>query len=231
MRRASALLLLCAACSGQASGPIPASEVPQSKEILRNHRVTISRLELAPREATPMHKHDRDMLEVFVNRGHTQNTVSGHKPAADNMAAGEVRFLNAGYVHAVENEGPDALRVVMVEFADPQGKKEQLGTASRYCNPGSTTACVDEKNLFCTARVCVEDVSMAPGAVSTKHSHPTDHMLVAVSDYELTDQIEGKGTVVRTRKSGEVEYILAGINHRLTNTGPASARFVVLVWR
>jgi quercetin dioxygenase-like cupin family protein len=77
----------------------------------------------------------------------------------------------------------------------------------------------------------VEDVTMAPGAVTTKHSHATDHMLVAVSDYELTDQVEGKGAVVRTRKSGEVEYIPAGITHRLTNTGQAPARFTVIVWR
>ncbi len=230
-RTAAALLLLCAASTGQVPAPIPDSEVPQRKEILRNHRVTVSLLELAPREATPMHQHDRDMLAVFVNGGRTRNTIFGRTPAADKMAVGEVRFLNAGYAHATQNEGAGPFRVVVVEFADPQGKVEQVGTASHYCNPGSTTACVDEKNLFCTAKVCVEDVSIAPGAVTTKHSHATDHMLVAVSDYELTDEVEGKGTVVRTRKSGEVEYVPAGITHRLTNTGQALARFTVIVWR
>ena len=34
--------------------PITDSEVPQRKEILRNHRVTVSLLELAPRQATPV---------------------------------------------------------------------------------------------------------------------------------------------------------------------------------
>jgi oxalate decarboxylase/phosphoglucose isomerase-like protein (cupin superfamily) len=56
-------------------------------------------------------------------------------------------------------------------------------------------------------------------------------MLIAVSDYELTDRVEGKGIVVRTRKSSEVEYIPAGITHRITNTGQAPARFIVIVWR
>jgi quercetin dioxygenase-like cupin family protein len=222
MRRAAALLLLCAACAGQVPAPIPDNEVPQRKEILRNHRVTVSLLELAPRDATPIHRHDRDMLAVFVDGGRTRNTT---------MEVGEVQFLNAGYTHATKNEGADRLRVVNVEFADPQGKMEKVGTASRYCNPGSTTACVDEKQLFCTAKVCVEDVSIAPGAVTTKHSHATDHMLVAVSDYELTDQVEGKGTVVHMRKSGDVEYTPAGITHRITNTGQAPAHFTVIVWR
>ena len=63
-RAAAALLLLCAACAGQVPAPIPDSEVPQRKEILRNHRVTVSLLELAPRQATAMYRHDRDMLAV-----------------------------------------------------------------------------------------------------------------------------------------------------------------------
>ena len=231
MRRAAALLLLCAACAGQVPAPIPDSEVPQRKEILRNHRVTVSLLELAPREATPMHQHDRDMLAVFVDGGRTRNTVLGHKAVADKMAVGEARFLNAGYSHTTKNDGAGPLRVVIVEFSDPQGKVEEVGTASHYCNPDSTTACVDEKQLFCTEKVCVEDVSIAPGAITTKHAHTTDHMLVAVSGYELTDRVEGKGIVIRTRKSGEVEYIPAGITHRITNTGQAPARFIVILWR
>lgn len=231
MRVTAALFLLSVACTGQVPAPIPNSEVPQRKEILRNDRITVSLLELAPHEATPMHQHDRDMLEVFVNGGRTRNTIFGQKPAADQMAVGEVRFINAGYAHASQNEGAGPFRVVIVEFADPQGKMKQVGGGSHYCNPGSATACVDEKNLFCTAKVCVADVNIAPGAITTKHAHATDHMLVAVSDYELTDEVEGKGTVVRTRKSGEIEYTPAGIKHRQTNSGQAPAHFTVIMWR
>jgi quercetin dioxygenase-like cupin family protein len=193
--------------------------------------VTASLLELAPREATPIHQQERDTLVVFVDGGRARNTVLGHKALAENLSVGEVRFFNSGYSQVTQNDGSRRLRVVIVEFADPQGKMEKVGTASHYCNPDSTKACVDEKQLFCTEKVCVEDVSIAPGAISSKHGHPTDHMLVAVSDYELTDRVEGKGIVVRTRKSGEVEYIPAGITHRLTNTGQAPARFTVIVWR
>ena len=237
MRRVlAAVLLLSAVCIAQAPLPIPYSEVPQRHELLNNRRVTVSLLELAPNEATPMHKYDRDMLSVFVTGSHTQNTVPGAKPVADNMPSGEVRFRNVRYIswsytHAWKNEGPGPFRVVIVEFADSQGKIKKIGTTSHYCNAGSTTTCVDEKNLFCTEKVCVEDVTMAPGAVTSKHSHATDHMLVAISDYELTDNVEGKGTVVRSHKSGEVEYIPAGITHQLTNTGTSPARFTVILWR
>jgi hypothetical protein len=60
------------------------ADAGQRKEILRNHQVTVSRLETgAAREATPLHRHDRDMLAVLVDGGRTRNTVSGaHLEAA-----------------------------------------------------------------------------------------------------------------------------------------------------
>jgi quercetin dioxygenase-like cupin family protein len=231
MSRLAFLLLLSAFCFAQNSAPVPETEVSQLKEILQNHHVTARLLELAPKGATPMHQHSRDTLIVFIDAGRVQNSEFGHRGGTDKFVAGQTEFHPAGYSHAVRNAGTTTLRAVVVEFADPQGKMQRAESKSRYCNPGSTTACVNEKNLFCTAKVCVEDVTFGPGAISTKHSHSTDHMLVAVSDYEFSDQIEGKGTTVRTHKSGEVEYIAAGISHQLTNTSKAPAHFMVISWQ
>jgi quercetin dioxygenase-like cupin family protein len=232
MRRVitAVLLLIGAACFGQAGAPIPDNEVPQRKVILENNKVMVSLLNLAPGDATPMHKHDKDMVTVFVDGGKTQHTLYGKEPTADKMEVGEVRFKNAGFTHSTKNEGAGAFRAVIVEFEEPQGQMEKQGTKSRTCAPDKN-ACVDEKQLFCTAKVCVENVSMAPGSSSIRHSHATDHMIVAVSDFELTDEVEGKGIVVRKHKSGEVEFLSAGITHRLTNTGKEAARFTVIVWK
>jgi quercetin dioxygenase-like cupin family protein len=226
------LVLLSAIAAAQTPAPIPAAEVPQRKEIFHNDHINAFLVELKPNESTPMHVHDRDFLTVFVSGGQIRHTEFGHGPSNQNIPQGAVRFRNAGFAHATQNESPQAFRSVIVEFAQPQGKTEKVGTKnSHYCNPGSETACVEEKYLFCTAKVCVEDVTMGAGAVSIKHSHTTDHMLVAVSDYQLTDQVEGKGKMVRTKWAGEVEYIPAGITHQLTNTGRGAARFIVVVWR
>ncbi|HSE47640.1 MAG TPA: cupin domain-containing protein [Terriglobales bacterium] len=233
MRRlVAALFLLCALCGAQKPAPIPDSSVEQRKEVFKNARVTVTRVDFAPGESIPMHQHSRDMIAVFATDGSARETLLGGKAKTEKIAAGEVRYHRQGYAHATSNLGSVPFRVELIEFADPQGAFEHgKPKKSHYCNPGSATACVDEHSLFCTAKVCVEDVTIAPGAVTTRHSHSTDHMLVAVSDYEFTDQIEGKGKVVRTRKSGEAEYIPAGITHQLTNTGKAAARFIVVVWR
>jgi len=203
---------------------------PQSQQIFSNHRVTVSTLELAPHQSAPK-QHAHDLLAVFITPGRIQNKLLNHKLLTDKLDAGEVRYSKAGSPLEITNEGDAPLRMVVVEFAEPEGKLERLGTTSHTCDPGSTTACWDEHNLFCTAKVCVEDVVIAAGTVTHKHSHATDHMMVAISDYELTDQVEGKDTVVRKRKSGEIEYIPAGITHQITNTGKDSAHFTVILWR
>jgi beta-alanine degradation protein BauB len=224
------LLLLCTICVSQDPAPRTISAIPH-KEILSNQRVTVSLMELSPGEATPMHQHDRDMLSVYVSGGRTRNTQFSEKSAADKTEPGQVRFRPAGYSHAVENVGKESYRLVMVEFADPQGKIKNIGTSSHRCNPEKSTACIDEKNLFCTAKVCVQDVVMAPGSATSKHSHSTDHMIVAISDFEMTDEAEGKEASARNYKSGGVVYIAAGLKHRLTNTGKTPAHFTVIVWR
>jgi len=73
MRAALTAALLCAAALGQKPAPIPDSEVEQRQELLRNPRIRASLLELAPREATPMHQHGRGTLAVFGSGGRTRN--------------------------------------------------------------------------------------------------------------------------------------------------------------
>jgi quercetin dioxygenase-like cupin family protein len=223
-------LFLMLWAAAQSAGPA-AGDAHPGKEILNNRHVVARVLEIAPGEALPAHALPHDSLTIFVNSGASKNKLEKIVPIGGKIEAGEVRFHGPGTSEAFKNTGDERLRTVEIEFVDPQGKTTRASDKQHYCNPGSATACVDEKSLFCTEKVCVEDVTIAPGAVTTKHMHSTDHMLVAVSDYELTDTIEGKGTVVRARKSGEVEYISAGIKHQLTNTGKATAHFTVIVWR
>ena len=233
MRRAAfVLFLLGALCLAQA--PIPDDQVPQRTQIFANKRVSASRLDLKPGELAPMHVHTLDTVVVFLTKGATNNASPARPVFKDEVWPGLSRYRSGPYTHALRNDAKTSFRAVVVSFLDKQGQveKPEKPKKTRYCNPGSKTVCVDETPLYCTAKVCVEDVTMAPGAVTTKHSHTTDHMLVAVSDYELTDKVEGKADpVVRTRKSGEVEYIPAGITHQLTNTGKAPAHFTVILWR
>lgn len=248
------LLLVVAFAFAEDKKPdaIPASQVLGRHELMRNKKVIVSTTDLPAGQSIPMHRHDRDYVTVVLTDGQLRETVadqsamkSGSKkvgrvfgamrvPGAtgDKVQAGEVVYNEAGYTHADENKGKIAMRAVTVEFLQPAGKQEDASrNSNKYCNPDDKKKCVDEKYLFCTDTFCAEDVTIDPGAVSTKHSHATDHMIVAVTDYQLTDSIVGKGTKVRTKKAGEVEYIPVGITHQLTNSGTSPVRFIVIAFK
>jgi quercetin dioxygenase-like cupin family protein len=215
-----------------AQQPIPTSQIKQRKEVFRNPHIVVYQIQIAPGDEIPMHTHDRDLLVVALHPGTRIHTEKGKPPVRERFKGGEVWFEAVGLTHATKNVGNAPLRVTGVEFNKGQGKQvPSRQKAGRYCNPGSKNVCVEEKYLFCTDRFCAEDVTFAPGAVSTKHAHATDHMLIAISDYHFKDEVEGKGTVYRNQRSGGVEYIGAGLTHQLTNVGDAPARFIVVAFK
>jgi quercetin dioxygenase-like cupin family protein len=215
-----------------AQQPVPATQIQQRKEIFRNAQVVAYATELAPGETAALHTHQQATLNVFLTPARRRVSRPNKLPQVDYPKLGDVTFDPQGTSHATQNTGDKPIRVTAVDFLKPPGKLVRSPQKrGRYCNLGSNTACVEETYLFCTDRFCAEDVTFAPGAVSTKHAHATDHILIAISDYEFKDEVEGKGAVVRARNSGDVEYIPAGITHQLTNTGTQPARFIVVAFK
>jgi hypothetical protein len=123
-------------------------------------------------------------------------------------------------------------RAVILEFNSSTGAIQPTKPSdSHYCNPGSEAACVDEKYLFCTVRFCVQKLSIAPGAVWRNNEYASDRMLVAVSDYKLSDKPTGKAASVRKRKSGEVEYFPRGAARQWRSVGSEQTRIIAVVFR
>jgi len=180
------LLVLMLSVSGYATqqhAPISADEVTLRHRIYGDGRVTIFLLDIPPGQATVLHRHDRDMLSVFVNGGRTRASFNGAAPVEDSFTPGDVRFRSAGFTHSTENVGTDRFLCVIFEFVDPQGARSSIPRpATHICTPGSQTVCVDEKPLFCTSKFCVDDLTMGPHAVRPFEAR-ADQILVAVSDY------------------------------------------------
>ena len=217
MKYLAAAVALCLS-SVLVSAQVPGASA--GEPILKNARVTVSRVEI-PSRGTAANTSAHDVLTVMV---------TGRPKSKE--APGSLFFSPAGQAAPLTNSSDSTAQAVRVEFTSPQGLMEKKHPApSRYCNPGSKTACVSEKYLLCTAKMCVEDVTMGAGAVTTRHSHDTDHMIIALTDYTLSDDVVGKGVVERKVKSGGVEYTPAGITHTLTNKSGGEIKFVVVVFR
>ena len=191
-------------------------------------RVAIFLLDIPPGQATLLHRHDRDMLSVFVNGGRTRASFNGAAAVEDSFTAGDVRFRSAGFTHSTENIGSDRFLSVIFEFVDSQGPRASAARpATHVCNPGSQTACVDDKPLFCTGKFCVDDLTLGPHAVRAAGDARADQILVAVSDYTFSEDAPGRAAAVHTRKSGEIEPVAAGPATRWTNAGDPAHLVVV----
>lgn len=226
-----ALTLSVAGLATQQRAPISADEVTLRHRIYDDKRVTIFLLDIPPGQATLLHRHDRDMLSVFVNGGRTRASFNGAEPGEDTFVPGDVRFRSAGFTHSTENNGTDRFLSVILEFVDSQGPRAPAARAATHvCDSGSHPACVDDKPLFCTSTFCVDDLTMAPHAVRPASGMTGDQILVAVSDYTLSEEAPETAAVVHTRKTGEVEAVAAGPARRWTNASDP-AHLVVVTFR
>ena len=233
MRRVIPFLLLAAlALAAQTpESPVPITSEPSHHLYLENDQVRVFQVEAPPHAATLVHQHDHDYIFVSLGASDLRNEVVGKAPVELKLDDGEVHWSKGGFAHRIINLSDQPFRNVTIELLRAQGAATpSTQPASRYCNPGSQTACVSERYLFCTERVCVSDVTMGPGAATMRHTHSTDHMVVAVTDMQMTDEIEGKPAVERTIKAGSAAYIEAGITHRLIN-GAQAARFITLQFK
>ena len=169
LRRAIVSLLLwgCALNVSAAQGqdaPVPDSQVPQRRELLRTDRFTVYLLDLAPEQATPMHRHDLDIASVFPSNARTIGTFWKEPPRPDRPPLGAVRFRSAGFTHATANTDTIHFLSVIVEFARSQGRPDSTTTGKRSeCSQSSHSGCAEVTTLFCLRDACVLDVTVASG--------------------------------------------------------------------
>lgn len=229
---ATAILLWLVAVPGLQRAPISADEVTLRRQIYADQRATIFLLDIPPGQATVLHRHDKDLLTVFVGGGRTSASFNGAAPVEDAFPPGDVRFRSAGFTHSTENIGTEDFLAVIFEFVGAQGPRApSVEAATHVCAPDGVDACVDRRPLFCTDKFCVDDLKMAPHAVMEERATTRDRILVAVSDYALTDGAAGRADVVHARRRGEVERVAAGAARRWTNGTVNPTHFVVVSLR
>ncbi|MBF5046019.1 hypothetical protein FGE12_26640 [Aggregicoccus sp. 17bor-14] len=220
-----------AAPSAAETPPVPASELRFRHELFRDARVTAYRVDLPPGSATRLHRHDRDLLLVFLDEGRVVGGIVGGMPLTEVLSPGDVRYHRAGFTHSNRNTDTRLLRTVVLEFAEPQGDElpEPEGQPVHSCNPGTAAACVDEEPLLCTRGFCVHDVQLAPSAVRTQ-PQSRGQLLVAVNDAALEVAPEGSGAAPEPLRlaAGEVAPVKGT---RWRNAGEETAHLVLVIFR
>ncbi|HET9210353.1 MAG TPA: cupin domain-containing protein [Thermoanaerobaculia bacterium] len=224
----SKIAVLAALLPAVALAQPPASEVaidaePHHHLVLENAWVRAFQVEVAPHAATLMHRHKPDYVFVTLGAAEIENDVAGKPPVSLKLQDGETRFSAGNFAHVAKNLADTPFRNVTIELLQP-GPATAWGSDEKPRELGGGTI----TPVFVKDGVRVSDVRLKAGGVLPRHHHDGPHLLVAVTDLSLRNEVEGQSAVTRTLKAGEVAWIPGGITHTVTNVGAGEARLITL---
>jgi quercetin dioxygenase-like cupin family protein len=222
------LLLAAIALTAQIPSEVDITAEPHHHLLFENKDVRVFLAEVAPHDATLMHRHSHDYVFVSLGTTNVSNEVAGKQPVILKMQDGEVRFAPGGFAHIARDLADTPFRAVAVELlgddtahkTPPPKWDEERGL---HVLQGGT-----QDIIFVQDGVRVSEIELQPGATIPSHHHTGPHLVIAVSDLDLRSDIEGMGPMPSHFKSGEVKWVPGGYTHTLTNTGTQKAKLVTL---
>ena len=241
-------LVLCACAAAQTAAP-PVVEITAEgfhHLVLKNKKVRVFSVEVPPKASTLMHRHRNDYLFVTLGDSVVRSQRQGEKPAELRLEDGDVRFTKGGFAHIATNLADSPFRNVTIEVLKPARGILRLATCDvnegiecGFCDispegkqkcdwPGTmqTLPELEKKQEEKDYGVYQFVTHLQPGSATGMHAHKADHLLVAVSDLELKNEVQGKPPETLRLKAGEVRWVKGGFTHSLTNLGKQSAWFV-----
>ncbi len=227
-RLAVLVVLLSAIVLAQTVAPssVEITAEPSHHLVLQNEQLRAFQVEVRPHASTLLHHHAHDYIFVTLGASQVENDVEGKPPVSLKLQDGETRFVSGNFSHVAKNLADTPFRNVTVEFlkdgngAAPAKWDEERGVD--VFTGGSKDI------LFVKDGVRVSEFELQPGATVPRHHHNGPHLLIAVSDLEIRSDVEGKGAMPGSAKSGEVKWLPGGYTHTLTNVGKSAAKFVTL---
>jgi quercetin dioxygenase-like cupin family protein len=216
-----AILFLCFRLLAQTT-PVEITAEPGHHLAFQNPYIRVFQVELAPHASTLLHIHRHDYVYVVLGAAEIENDEQGKPSVKMKLADGEANLPKGGFAHVLRNLADTPFRNVTIEVL-----RHPTGTRSHQSQRGvSTDSGYVIDTMFDTATVRVSDTKLNPGAILPRHRHRWPHLVVAVTDLDLRNQVKGKPAVEIHRKRGEVNWVKAGVIHALTNIGPEPARFI-----
>ena len=108
--------------SAQTSPLISLSGEPHHHLVLHNEYVNAYQVEVRPRDATVLHRHDYDYVQMGIGNAQLVAVVPGQPDSKRRVVDGELQFGLRGSGHLSRNDSEADYRAVAVEFLQPQGQ-------------------------------------------------------------------------------------------------------------
>jgi oxalate decarboxylase/phosphoglucose isomerase-like protein (cupin superfamily) len=227
MRRSILYLFLTAVLSAQSPSVVEITAEPHHHQVLVNDQVRVFTVDVPAHSETLMHSHRHDYVQITQQGAQIVNAVEGKSPVSTNLADGDVRFVSAPFSHILRNLSPKPFRDLNIELlqdaklrSTPTKWDEDRGLDILH---GGT-----KEILFVRDSVRVSLLELQPGGMVPLHQHIGPHLVVALTDYELRSDVQGKPPSKFTMKQGATDWVPGGYSHTLTNTGHTAAKFITV---
>ncbi len=123
--------------------------------------------------------------------------------------------------HVIRNLGDTPFRNVTIEILRPGAA--QTAPPERGLDLDSDMAI---QILYDTAQVRVSEFQLNPGMQAEVPARKWPHLLVAVSEMKLRDQVRTGRSIELKQKAGDISWSAGGHAHTFTNTGERAAHWV-----
>ena len=242
LKPAIACLVFLASLAAQTTAPavVPVDKEPSHHLALENEWVRVFKVRVAPHAATLMHRHDKDYIFVTLGDSDVVSERQGEKAILLRLKDGETRFTKGGFAHIAKNLSDKPFRNVTVElppsssFSCGVGSSAGTNTASVSLCPAVGTvdsAAVSWNGIVESDKYLVRQLTINSGAAVPLHEHTGPHLVVAVSDLQLRNNVEGQPPAELVLAGGDIKWVPGGFSHSLTNIGKDAARMVTVEFK
>lgn len=197
----------------------------ETRVVVDNDAVRILAATQAPGEKTPLHRHARNRVVVFLDNGELRVFDPQGQWKDEHWKAGQVVWSGPTGMHITQNIGPTPLRIVEIELKRPAPEKK-LVRRVEY-----DPVVIDAKRnalLFENDYVRVFKSWLESGDTAPTYEHAgTGHAVVLLTDRDVSEKLDD-GTVIRKRgQAGDIFWSGPSM-HTDTNVGNTRLEMLVV---
>lgn len=188
---------------------------------LSNEYTRVFEVELPAHASTQLHAHRHSYLFVNLGSAEIENEVQGKAPVRMKLLDGQTELSETPMAHMIRNLGDTPFRNVTIEILRPGAA--QSAAPERGLDLDSDMAI---QILYDTPQVRVSEFQLNPGMQADVPARKWPHLLVAVSEIRLRDQVRNGRAIELKQKPGDISWSAGGHAHTFTNTGEKAAHWV-----
>ncbi len=226
-----AALALAVTALAQAPREVPVAEEPRHHFSFENDRLRAFRVEVAPRDKTLLHRHDRDYFYIAIGAADIVNAVLGRPEVSAHMADLQIGFAKGGFAHVAENKGDTAFRNFTIEFKRPQSKLTNRCARVDSTQPVNCTVAAEAPVTpeFETEECVVSLLQVPPGGRFALDNPQLARLLMPIGDVQASLLRDGaKGVPFQANKELWTE---GSKQLTVVNAGKSTARLLSIALR